>query len=76
MQPAIRLQNGQHTPVAKSIIGDRMQFDQLKRREFIARQPLAHSGLSILVIPPADESPPIRYRAMRYWQGTECNSIN
>jgi putative ABC transport system substrate-binding protein len=36
------LQNGQHTLVVKSIIlrsyqsgGDRMQFDQLKRREFI-----------------------------------------
>ena len=34
MQPAIRLQTGQHTPVVKSIIGDRMQFDQLKHREF------------------------------------------
>jgi hypothetical protein len=39
VQPAIRLQTGQHTPVVKSIIGDRMQFDQLKRREFIARHP-------------------------------------
>ena len=39
MQPAIRLQTGQHTPVVKSIIGDRMQFDQLKHREFIARHP-------------------------------------
>jgi hypothetical protein len=37
------LQNGQHTPVVKSIScnrtqsgGDGMQFDRLKRREFIA----------------------------------------
>ena len=36
------MQNGQHTLVVKSIIvdrtqsnGDRMQFDQLRRREFI-----------------------------------------
>ena len=39
VQPATRLQNGQHTPVVKSVIldraqsgGDRMQFHQLKRR--------------------------------------------
>jgi putative tryptophan/tyrosine transport system substrate-binding protein len=39
--PAIRLQNSQHTLVVKSIIlrsyqsgGDRMKFDQLKRRDF------------------------------------------
>jgi hypothetical protein len=32
--------------------------------------------LSILVIPPADWSPPIRYRANTALAGMECNSIN
>jgi hypothetical protein len=35
-------------------LGQRMQFGQLKRREFIKRRPSRIPSLSILVIPAAD----------------------
>jgi hypothetical protein len=35
-------------------LGQRMQFGQRKRREFIERRPSPIPGMSILVIPPAD----------------------
>jgi hypothetical protein len=44
VQPALRLQKGQHTPIVKSIIvrpypGDRKQFDQFGARESITHRP-------------------------------------